>query len=325
MKPLREIRVPAALLGREVAGASAGSGGVDAEGRVGFLDGAQVQSCSLNATETRGRLFGDLPFYLPLPTFVPGNVLIPLPADSMAASESLRPKLSLERVEEMMGSSGTTTGPDGSTVGLLRRRRLYFRVTNGPSHMTLYINNRKGLSRVRQWSFGDSAARSIELGRDSLGQQYELSMPDELFVYFASGMTSHNGAGAAGDESAASRDSYNISVEKPLTSSSPGLPDASALLSLLPADSDSAEGLAAFGELKREWEFWLEIADDVEEDGGSSQGTNAEEDSKPFLDLALAGHYFARHRNPIALSLLPHMPKWLSPVFFTSFHDSFQF
>jgi len=292
MAPLRSITLPAEVLGRE---APAGA-------KINMFDGARVQACSANATDTRARLFCDLPYYLPLPSFVPGNVLLPIP-EHKAPAAKMRPTLRLERVEDL---SSSFSSPATAATGA-RRRRLHFVASSLASHMTLYLNNRAGFSRVRQWSFGDSVRRSAELGRDSLGEQYEAKQPDELFVYFASGIPMP--MDSADDTASAS-------------TAAAGHTDARALLSLFPKElqgASDAEEAEFFLNLPREWRFWIEVADDVDEEG-SSEGA-----PRPFVDLALAAHYFAREQNVLPVAMLPHMPSWLSPVFFTSFHHAFQF
>ena len=303
MAPLRHVRVPAALMGVAVppkpaaAAPAAAVGGAaapaadDDDGLVSLFSLGQVQQCSSNETDTRARLFCDLPYYLPLPPFVQGNMLFGLPESLAPPASLLRPLLSLARVEVL---------PEPYPSVYTRRRRLHFEVTNGASHMTLYLNHRSGLSRVQAWSFGSSAADSALLGRPTLGTMYQQrpsGHPRELFVYFASGMPVQ--LGTTDQTQAKLNDAADL------------------LLHAVPAASYSS-----FASLPRSWSFWLEVADALEDLGGS--GTAAS-DEAPFLDLALASHHLSAERNAFTHSLLPFFPNWLSAVCFTSFHESFRF
>jgi hypothetical protein len=277
MGPLQSVRVPPALIGA-TATPAAGSNAA-ADGLVDLFALGTVQQCSKNATDTHARLFCDLPYYLPMPSFVPGNVLFPLPP-ALGPSPSLRPRLALKRVEALP--------PLAAQPELVRRRRLFFEVSNGPTHMTLYVNNRAGFSRVRQWSFGASMEESAASGRSTLGSMYERA-PAQLFVFFASGM--------------------------PLPVAHSNSTDAAELLaSTLPSGADAD----AFESLPRDWSFWLEVADAAEDVDEGRAGPL-------YLDMALAGHYHHADRNKFAQSLAPYWPRWLSPVNFMSFFESFQF
>lgn len=286
--PLRKVRVPASLLGLSASAATASS--VSEDGLVNLMSlGAAVACASPGIAETTSRLFCDLPFFLPLPSFVPGNFYIPLDA-SMAPLENLRPQLRLRRVESVEENS--------TSSGFTRRRRLHFEVTAGPSHMTLFINNRGGFSRVQTWSLGASLEDSAESGRTTLGNMYEKQgegNPPELFVYFASGMPLDAYAALQAQEQS-------------------GFDAASLLAHAVPSASDDS-----FAHLPRSWSFWVEVADSIADLGEPGS-------ELPYLDLAIAGHYLAPDLNAfVSGAIVPFLPRWITPVWFTSFHDSFRF
>ena len=304
--PLRKVRVPAALLGLPTSNPAANAAdatsaspaaAVGEDGTVNLLSlGAEVACARPGVEETRSRLFCDLPYFLPLPSFVPGNWLIPLPAsDALAPPEALRPRLRLQRVEHLAESATTDAGAAGAASLWTRRRRLHFEVSSGPSHMTLFINNRAGFSRVQQWSLGGSIEDTEATGKSTLGSMYEKQgegNPAELFVYFASGMPLQSFA----------------------TDAHTGFDAASLLEHAVPPADDQA-----FTRLPRSWSFWVEVADAVADaDAGGVE--------PPYLDLAIAGHYLIPDLNSfIEQAVVPFLPRWITPVWFTSFHDSFKF